>query len=68
MEGGPLTIRKFIEDKMLSRIEFHIAPMLFGSGKNGIELQEIHDLDEAIRLNNPKYYNIGNAIMIVSNL
>ena len=68
VEGGPLTIRKFIEDKMLSRIEFHIAPMLFGSGKNGIELQEIHDLDEAIRLNNPKYYNIGNAIMIVSNL
>lgn len=68
IEGGPLTIRKFIEDKMLSRIEFHIAPMLFGSGKNGIELEEIHDLDEAIRLNNPKYYNIGNAIMIVSNL
>lgn len=68
VEGGPLTIRRFIEDKMLSRIEFHIAPMLFGSGKNGIELQEIHDLDEAIRLNNPKYYNIGNAIMIVSNL
>ena len=55
VEGGPLTIRRFIEDKMLSRIEFHIAPMLFGSGKNGIELQEIHDLDEAIRLNNPKY-------------
>ncbi|MEO8238232.1 MAG: RibD family protein [Flavobacterium sp.] len=68
VEGGPLTIRRFIEDKMLSRIEFHIAPMLFGSGKNGVELQEIQDLDEAIHLNNPKYYNIGNAIMIVSNL
>jgi diaminohydroxyphosphoribosylaminopyrimidine deaminase / 5-amino-6-(5-phosphoribosylamino)uracil reductase len=68
VEGGPFTIRRFIEDKMLSRIEFHIAPMLFGSGKNGIELQEIQDLDEAICLNNPQYYNIGNAIMIVSNL
>ncbi|SEP24473.1 riboflavin-specific deaminase C-terminal domain-containing protein [Flavobacterium sp. CF108] len=68
VEGGALTIRRFIEHKMLSRIEFHIAPMLFGSGKNGIELQEIQDLNEAICLNNPKYYNIGNAIMIVSNL
>lgn len=68
IEGGALTIRRFIEDKMLSRIEFHIAPILFGSGKNGIELEDIQDLDEAIYLNNPKYYTIGNAIMIVSNL
>ncbi|MFB9076183.1 RibD family protein [Flavobacterium procerum] len=68
IEGGALTIRKFIEKKMLSRIEFHIAPMLFGSGKNGIALDDIEDLDEAILLNNPEYYTMGNAMMIVSNL
>ena len=68
IEGGTQTIRKFIEEKTLSRIEFHIAPMLFGSGLNGIELEEIDDLESAIYLKNPKHFKIGNAIMTVSNL
>lgn len=68
IEGGSQTIRKFIEENTLSRIEFHIAPLLFGSGLNGIELEEINELSGAIHLKNPTYYKIGNAIMTVSNL
>lgn len=68
IEGGCQTLRKFIEEKTLSRIEFHIAPMLFGSGKNGIELDAIDELSEAFHLKNPQYYKFGNAIMTVSNL
>lgn len=68
IEGGCKTLRKFIEEGTLSRIEFHTAPMLFGSGKNGIELEEINELSEAFYLKNPQYYKFGNAIMTVSNL
>lgn len=68
IEGGARTIREFIEEKMLSRIEFHSAPMIFGSGKNSIELDEIQELDQAILLKKPMYFKIGNAIMTVSNL
>lgn len=68
IEGGSQTIRKFIEEKTLSRIEFHIAPLLFGSGLNGIELEEIDKLESAIHLKNPNYFKIGNAMMTVSNL
>lgn len=68
IEGGSQTIRKFIEENTLSRIEFHIAPLLFGSGLNGIELEEINELSGAIHLKNPTYYKIGNAMMTVSNL
>lgn len=68
VEGGSITIKKFIEDKSLNRIEFHIAPLVFGSGKNGIELNKIDNLDEGILLKNPIIYKMGNAIMIVSNL
>jgi diaminohydroxyphosphoribosylaminopyrimidine deaminase/5-amino-6-(5-phosphoribosylamino)uracil reductase len=68
VEGGAQTIRNFIEEKMVSRIEFHLAPMLFGSGKNSIELKEIQELEQAIVLKNPKYFKMGNAIMTVSNL
>jgi diaminohydroxyphosphoribosylaminopyrimidine deaminase / 5-amino-6-(5-phosphoribosylamino)uracil reductase len=68
IEGGSQTIRKFIEEKTQSRIEFHIAPLLFGSGLNGIELEEIDKLESAIHLKNPNYFKIGNAMMTVSNL
>jgi diaminohydroxyphosphoribosylaminopyrimidine deaminase/5-amino-6-(5-phosphoribosylamino)uracil reductase len=68
IEGGAQTIRKFIEEKTLSRIEFHIAPIIFGSGLNGIELEAIDDLESAIHLKNPQHFKIGNAIMTISNL
>lgn len=68
IEGGAQTIRKFIEEKTLSRIEFHIAPMVFGSGLNGIELEEIDELESALFLKNPKHFKVGDAIMTVSNL
>ena len=68
IEGGSQTIRKFIEDKSIDRIEFHIAPMIFGSGKSGIELAEIDNLEEGIHLQNPTTFKMGNALMIVSNL
>ena len=68
IEGGSQTIRKFIEDKSIDRIEFHIAPMIFGSGKSGIELSEIDNLEEGIHLQNPITFKMGNALMIVSNL
>lgn len=68
IEGGAQTIRNFIEERMISRIEFHIAPMFFGSGKNSIELVDIQELDQAIVLKKPQYFKMGNAIMTVSNL
>jgi diaminohydroxyphosphoribosylaminopyrimidine deaminase/5-amino-6-(5-phosphoribosylamino)uracil reductase len=68
IEGGSQTIRKFIEDKSIDRIEFHIAPMIFGSGKSGIELSEIDNLEEGIQLQNPTTFKMGNALMFVSNL
>lgn len=68
IEGGSQTIRKFIEQNTISRIEFHIAPMIFGSGLNGIELDDMNEITNAIQLKNPTYYKIGNAMMTVSNL
>ncbi len=68
VEGGAQTIRNFIEEKMVSRMEFHIAPIIFGSGKNSVELIEIEEINQAIVLKNPVYYKMGNAIMCVSNL
>lgn len=68
VEGGPQTIRCFVEDQTISRIEFHLAPILFGSGKNGIQLAPISEVSEAKKLHSVTYHQMGDSIMIVAEL
>jgi riboflavin-specific deaminase-like protein len=68
LEGGKETIKHFLKNNLISMMEFHIAPLLFGSGINAIEFDEIKEVSEAIQLNNPEYYPFGNAIMMRSYL
>lgn len=68
LEGGKETITHFLKNNLIDMMEFHIAPLLFGSGINAIEFDEIKEVSEAIQLNNPEYYPFGNAIMMRSYL
>jgi riboflavin-specific deaminase-like protein len=68
LEGGKETIKHFLKNNLIHMMEFHIAPLLFGSGINAIEFDEIKEVSEAIQLNNPEYYPFGNAIMMRSYL
>jgi riboflavin-specific deaminase-like protein len=68
LEGGKETIKHFLKNNLIDMMEFHIAPLLFGSGINAIEFDEIKEVSEAIQLNRPEYYPFGNAIMMRSYL
>jgi diaminohydroxyphosphoribosylaminopyrimidine deaminase / 5-amino-6-(5-phosphoribosylamino)uracil reductase len=49
IEGGPKTIANFITNKALHRLHIIMAPIIIGSGKNGICLPDIELLDDAFR-------------------
>ncbi len=49
MEGGARTIANFMEAKALDRLHVLVAPVIIGSGKQGIELSPISDLKDALR-------------------
>jgi diaminohydroxyphosphoribosylaminopyrimidine deaminase/5-amino-6-(5-phosphoribosylamino)uracil reductase len=49
VEGGSRTVSTFIEAKALDRLHVLLAPMIIGSGRNGLELAPIASLDDALR-------------------
>lgn len=49
VEGGAKTIANFIEAKALDRLHVLVAPVIIGSGKQGIDLAPISDLKDALR-------------------
>lgn len=49
VEGGAKTIAHFLEAKALDRLHVLVAPVIIGSGKQGIDLSPISDLKDALR-------------------
>lgn len=58
VEGGAITVSKFVDDGALDRLHLLVAPMLLGSGRPGLQLPVIDKIDEALR---PKtrFYSLG---------
>lgn len=50
VEGGGVTVSRFIEEGALARLQVTIAPTLFGSGRPSFTLPEIKGLSQAVKL------------------
>jgi diaminohydroxyphosphoribosylaminopyrimidine deaminase / 5-amino-6-(5-phosphoribosylamino)uracil reductase len=62
VEGGRRTIARFLDAGVVDRLHVAVAPLIIGSGPNGICLPPVHSLSEAQR---PKIdvYNIGTDVL-----
>jgi len=49
VEGGGVTVSRFLQAGVLDRLHVTIAPMLMGSGRPGLTLPPIESLDQALR-------------------
>ncbi|MCM2130316.1 RibD family protein [Larsenimonas rhizosphaerae] len=49
VEGGGLTVSRFLEAGCLDRLHVMVAPMLIGSGRPAFTLPDIEELDQALR-------------------
>jgi riboflavin-specific deaminase-like protein len=49
IEGGGITVSRFLAAGVLDRLHVAVAPIIIGSGKRGLSLQEIAHLDQALR-------------------
>lgn len=49
VEGGGLTVSRFLEAGLLDRLHLTVAPLLIGSGRPSITLPTIDALEEALR-------------------
>lgn len=48
VEGGGVTVSRFLAAGMLDRLQIVVAPVILGSGRPGLQLPEINDLARAI--------------------
>ncbi len=49
VEGGGVTVSRFVQAGVLDRLHVMVAPMLIGSGRSGLGLTPITTLDQALR-------------------
>lgn len=62
IEGGGITIAQFLEAGLLDRLHIAIAPLLIGSGPQGLSTSPIASLSQALRPQT-KAYNLGSDIV-----
>lgn len=68
VEGGGTTLSSFIETKLATIIQFHISPMLFGSGIKAVTLPNVNLIDETHKLKDMQVTPIGNSFMVTAGL
>lgn len=49
VEGGGITVSRFLEQKLLDRLQIAIAPVIIGSGRQGLQLPEVLALADCLR-------------------
>jgi riboflavin-specific deaminase-like protein len=50
IEGGGVTVSRFLQARALTRLQLAVAPLVFGSGRPAFSLPVIDDLSEAVGL------------------
>jgi len=63
IEGGGITVSRFLAAGALDRLQITVAPMLLGSGRPSIVLPEITDLRHGLRPRTRRF-ELGDDIMI----
>jgi diaminohydroxyphosphoribosylaminopyrimidine deaminase/5-amino-6-(5-phosphoribosylamino)uracil reductase len=49
VEGGGITVSRFLQSGVLDRLHVSVAPLILGSGRPGLTLEPIESLDLALR-------------------
>jgi len=62
VEGGGVTVTRFIQSGLLDRLQIAIAPVLIGLGRRGVALPSASDMPSALRPP-AKLYRMGDDIL-----
>jgi riboflavin-specific deaminase-like protein len=66
IEGGGITVSRFLAAGALDRLQITLAPLILGSGRPGIVLPEITDLRNCLRPRTRRFI-LGDDIMVECN-
>ncbi|MEQ8469581.1 MAG: RibD family protein [Marinoscillum sp.] len=66
LEGGGMSISRFLEQGLINQLQIHISSKILGSGISAFRLEERERIQDSLVLTNKSYYQIGDEIMIVN--
>jgi riboflavin-specific deaminase-like protein len=64
VEGGPTTVGSFLSAGLVDWLQLHVAPIVFGSGKSCISMNEIEEVNEGYQIKNLFHTSMGDALML----
>jgi riboflavin-specific deaminase-like protein len=62
VEGGGVTVSRFIEARALDRLHLAIAPVILGRGRAGLELPAVDEIAHALRLRATRF-ELGDDVL-----
>jgi riboflavin biosynthesis pyrimidine reductase len=62
VEGGGITVSRFIQAGVVDRLHVTVAPLLIGSGRPALTLPPIDSLDEALRPS-CRHFHLGEDVL-----
>jgi len=63
VEGGGVTVSRFLAAGALDRLQITIAPIILGSGRPGLQLPEISDIAKCLRPRSRRF-TLGEDVMV----
>ncbi|KAA6183849.1 RibD family protein [Thiohalocapsa marina] len=63
VEGGGITVSRFLQAGVLDRLHVSVAPLLIGSGRPGITLPRIERLEQALRPPRVQHHRLGDDLL-----
>ena len=63
IEGGGITVSRFLVTRALDRLQLTVAPLIIGSGRPSIALPEIDDLTSGLRPSTRRFV-LGDDVMV----
>ena len=62
VEGGGITVSRFLRAGVVDRLHVTVAPLLIGSGRPALTLEPIETLDQALRPR-CRHFHLGEDIL-----
>jgi diaminohydroxyphosphoribosylaminopyrimidine deaminase / 5-amino-6-(5-phosphoribosylamino)uracil reductase len=62
VEGGGITVSRFLQAGLLHRLHITVAPLIIGSGRQGLTLEPIESLKEGLRPH-CRHFRLGSDIL-----
>jgi riboflavin-specific deaminase-like protein len=66
VEGGAMTIERFLDEGVLDVLQIHIAPIIVGDGRAAFPRPSVSRIADAQRLHGAKFVTVDDGVMLVA--